>query len=49
MVTQLLEHERLCTTLPKAQALQRYADRVIALGKKVSGIRRPSSVFKGCY
>mmetsp|Transcript_12712 Transcript_12712/g.34650 ORF Transcript_12712/g.34650 Transcript_12712/m.34650 type:complete len:159 (+) Transcript_12712:128-604(+) len=34
MVTQLLEHERLCTTLPKAQALQRYADRVITLGKR---------------
>jgi len=35
MVTQLLQHERICTTLPKAQALQRYADRVITLGKRV--------------
>eukprot|EP00199_Chlamydomonas_sp_CCMP681_P004616 CAMPEP_0119102638 /NCGR_PEP_ID=MMETSP1180-20130426/1316_1 /TAXON_ID=3052 ORGANISM="Chlamydomonas cf sp, Strain CCMP681" /NCGR_SAMPLE_ID=MMETSP1180 /ASSEMBLY_ACC=CAM_ASM_000741 /LENGTH=126 /DNA_ID=CAMNT_0007086959 /DNA_START=196 /DNA_END=576 /DNA_ORIENTATION=- len=34
MVTQLLEHERICTTLQKAQALQRYADRLITLAKR---------------
>jgi ribosomal protein L17 len=39
MVTQLLQHERICTTLPKAQALQRFADRVITLGKRVRGSR----------
>lgn len=36
MVTQLVEHERICTTLAKAKALQRYADRLITLGKRVS-------------
>mmetsp|Transcript_35200 Transcript_35200/g.89098 ORF Transcript_35200/g.89098 Transcript_35200/m.89098 type:complete len:163 (-) Transcript_35200:500-988(-) len=34
MVTQLVEHERICTTLAKAKALQRYADRLITLGKR---------------
>ena len=36
MVTQLVQHERICTTLPKAVALQRYADRLITLSKRVS-------------
>lgn len=35
MATQLVQHERILTTLNKAQALQRYADGVIALAKKV--------------
>ncbi|EFJ52119.1 mitochondrial ribosomal protein L17 [Volvox carteri f. nagariensis] len=34
MVTQLLEKERIRTTLAKAKTLQRYADKVITLGKK---------------
>lgn len=34
MLTQLLEKERLRTTLPKAKNLQRYADQVITLAKK---------------
>jgi ribosomal protein L17 len=35
MVTQLLEHERVRTTLPKALALRRVADHTIGLGKEV--------------
>ena len=35
MVTQLLERERIQTTVSKAMALQRYADRVIQMGKEV--------------
>ncbi|GFR40984.1 hypothetical protein Agub_g1649 [Astrephomene gubernaculifera] len=34
MVTQLLEKERIRTTLAKAKTLQRYADKVITLGKQ---------------
>ena len=35
MVTQLVEKERIQTTLPKALALRRVADRAIGLGKEV--------------
>lgn len=38
MVTQLLERERIRTTLAKAKMLQRYADQAITLGKKVGGL-----------
>ncbi len=41
MVTQLLEKERIRTTLAKAKTLQRYTDKVITLGKKVRGVARP--------
>lgn len=34
MVTQLLRHERIETTLAKAKVLRQYADRMINLGKK---------------
>ncbi|GLI69071.1 hypothetical protein VaNZ11_013615 [Volvox africanus] len=34
MVTQLLEKERIRTTLAKAKTLQRYVDKVVTLGKK---------------
>lgn len=34
MVSQLLEHERIKTTLPKAKELRRIADRMVSLGKK---------------
>eukprot|EP00195_Chlamydomonas_chlamydogama_P003498 CAMPEP_0202920328 /NCGR_PEP_ID=MMETSP1392-20130828/76801_1 /ASSEMBLY_ACC=CAM_ASM_000868 /TAXON_ID=225041 /ORGANISM="Chlamydomonas chlamydogama, Strain SAG 11-48b" /LENGTH=131 /DNA_ID=CAMNT_0049613819 /DNA_START=188 /DNA_END=583 /DNA_ORIENTATION=+ len=34
MITQLLEKERIRTTLPKAMALKQYADRVITMGKQ---------------
>ncbi|GMH32191.1 hypothetical protein BSKO_00025 [Bryopsis sp. KO-2023] len=34
MVTQLIEHERIETTLAKAKELRRIADKVITLGKK---------------
>jgi large subunit ribosomal protein L17 len=33
-VTQLLRHERIVTTTPKAKELKRIADKVITLGKK---------------
>lgn len=35
MVTQLIEKERIRTTLAKAKNLQRYADHIITLGKQV--------------
>lgn len=35
MVTQLLQHERIQTTLPKAKELRKVADRVITYAKKV--------------
>jgi ribosomal protein L17 len=35
MVTQLLEHERIQTTLPKAKELRKVADRVVTYAKKV--------------
>eukprot|EP00798_Chlamydomonas_sp_ICE-L_P022715 gene22715-29876_t len=38
MVTQLLEKERIRTTGAKARALQRYADRVISIGKEIHDI-----------
>ncbi len=34
MVTSLLEHERIFTTLPKAKELRRWADWMITLGKR---------------
>ncbi|EGG17623.1 ribosomal protein L17 [Cavenderia fasciculata] len=34
MVTQLIQHERLKTTLPKARALSRFADKIITLSKR---------------
>lgn len=34
MVTSLLEHERIETTLPKAKEARRMAERIITLGKK---------------
>ncbi len=40
MVTQLIEKERIRTTLAKAKTLQRYADHIVTLGKQVrSGAR----------
>mmetsp|Transcript_5627 Transcript_5627/g.8292 ORF Transcript_5627/g.8292 Transcript_5627/m.8292 type:complete len:196 (+) Transcript_5627:34-621(+) len=33
-VTQLIEHERIETTLPKAKILRRFADKMVTLGKK---------------
>lgn len=37
MATQLVEKERIRTTLPKANALRRVVDRVIGMGKEVRG------------
>lgn len=34
MLKSLIEHERIVTTVPKAKALRRYADRMITLAKK---------------
>jgi ribosomal protein L17 len=36
MVTQLFQHERIQTTLPKAKQLRKVADRMITLAKRVS-------------
>ena len=35
MVTQLITHERIETTLPRAKELRRLADQVVTLGKQV--------------
>ncbi len=46
MVTSLLEHERIYTTLPKAKELRRWADWVITLGKQGDlHARRQSMAF----
>jgi large subunit ribosomal protein L17 len=34
MVTSLLEHERISTTVPKAKEIRRVADKMITLGKR---------------
>lgn len=36
MVSQLVLHERIETTVPKAKELRRVADQMITLGKEVS-------------
>jgi len=55
MATDLLEHEEMVTTLPKAKELRPYAEKLITLGKKeslharrraLSLIRRKSVVAK---
>ena len=35
MVSQLVQHERIETTLPRAKELRRLADKVVTLGKEV--------------
>lgn len=35
MVTQLIQHERIKTTVAKANKLKRYADRMVSYGKRV--------------
>ncbi|KAJ9509400.1 hypothetical protein QJQ45_001857 [Haematococcus lacustris] len=35
MASQLIQHERICTSLSNAKALQRYAERIVTLGKRV--------------
>ena len=34
MVTSLIRHDRICTTVPKAKELRRVADQMVTLGKK---------------
>jgi large subunit ribosomal protein L17 len=57
MVTQLIQHERIQTTLPKAKELRRVADKMVTLAKKgkmhhqrkVAGfVRDPLMVHKLC-
>lgn len=44
MVSQLIKHERIETTLPKAKELRRVADQMVTLGKEVRRRRwRPST------
>jgi hypothetical protein len=43
MVTQLLEKERIRTTLAKAKTLQRYAEQIITLGKQVRNPQRSAA------
>jgi large subunit ribosomal protein L17 len=48
MVTSLIEHERIHTTVPKAKEARRLAEKVITLGKKggLNNIRMASKVVK---
>ena len=55
MVSSLLQHERIYTTLPKAKELRRWADWMITLGKRgdlhgrrqaLATIREKSTVYK---
>jgi large subunit ribosomal protein L17 len=48
MVTSLLEHERIETTLPKAKECRRLAERIITLGKRggLSNVRLASKTVK---
>uniref|UniRef100_A0A061QYJ2 Large ribosomal subunit protein bL17c n=1 Tax=Tetraselmis sp. GSL018 TaxID=582737 RepID=A0A061QYJ2_9CHLO len=49
MVTQLIRHQRLRTTLPRAKELRRVADQMVTLGKKgdLSARRRATAVIRG--
>jgi ribosomal protein L17 len=46
MVSQLIEHGRIETTLPKAKELRRVADRCVTWGKEVRASRRQSMLAK---
>nr|CCA20129.1 50S ribosomal protein L17 putative [Albugo laibachii Nc14] len=48
MVTQLIEHERIRTTLPKAKELRRVADQVVTLAKEAteSSRRRAQGILR---
>jgi len=48
MVTSLIQHERIHTTVPKAKEARRLAEKVITLGKKggLNNIRLASKVVK---
>jgi large subunit ribosomal protein L17 len=48
MVTSLIEHERITTTIPKAKEARRMAERVITLGKKggVHNVRQAQRIVK---
>jgi large subunit ribosomal protein L17 len=48
MVTQLVEHERIRTTLPKAKELRRVADQVVTLAKQgdLSAKKRAEAILR---
>ncbi|CAD6236025.1 unnamed protein product [Miscanthus lutarioriparius] len=45
MVSQLVKHERIETTLAKAKEVRRKADQMVQLGKEGSGCKQPSNHF----
>ena len=49
MVSQLIQYERIETTLPKAKELRRLADKVITLGKEgtLASRRRAAGIVRG--
>lgn len=47
MVTQLIQYERIETTLPKAKELKKVADKMITFGKEVQYMKCLGSVSKG--
>ena len=52
MVTQLVEHERITTTVTKAKALRSLAEKVLALGKRGENqinIRKIESILTTPY
>ena len=52
MVTQLIKHERIKTTVPKAKELRRVADQMVTLAKVSTALRSNSDVLSSrvpCY
>ena len=49
MVSQLVQHERIETTLPRAKELRRLAEKAVTLGKEVRGAAQHAggTVFRG--
>lgn len=47
MVSQLLEHERIETTLPKAKELRKVADKMVTLAKQVRELCAIVSIAAG--
>lgn len=45
MVSQLIQHDRMETTLPKAKELRRLADKAVTWGKEVSGLLMTSRLL----
>ena len=49
MVTQLIEHERIVTTVAKAKELRKLADKMVTLGKKGNGFYYVAVIVAQCH